>query len=141
MAGGFFPPPPSNIRAAGGSAGGENNPVSILQSIDRSLKTLVERLAPAAYRQRFTITNLSAGLSTNPANINAPSNNFNSINVNLTSGIVNIYIGGTFIYQVQAQINPFTIFLPTLPISGTIVFTCDAASPVAANGFIDIQQL
>ena len=141
MATGAFPPPQSALRAAQGQTGSGETEKDLLKSCSKALWLLVNRLAPQSFRQRFSLSALPIGNTSTPATINAPSNVFNALIVNLTTGIVNIYIGNIFFYQVQAGINPTEIYLPPTPVNGNISFQTDPSSPAAATGTIDVIQL
>jgi hypothetical protein len=142
MAVGFLPPGRSAIKAAQtGNGVSSSDHTALLQSINQGIWVLCNRLAPPFFRQRFNVTNLAVGSSTTGSVINAPANTFNAMTVNLTTGIVNVLLNGVLFYQVQAAINPFTVFLPPTPVTGPISFQTDPTSPSAANGTIDIVQL
>ena len=139
---GAFPPPRSAVKAAGSAGSSKStDQITLLQNISDGIWRLVKRLAPTSFRQRFTITALGIGDITPPQVINAPDNQFNAMNVNLTTGIVNIYIANTLIYQVQATVVPYVIMMSVTPVNGQITFECDGLSPTAADGTIDLIQL
>lgn len=132
--GGYIVPEANRVSAHGGVPG--DTQAQILAA----LLALQDRLAPPSFTQRIQLNNLATGLSTIPVNINSPNQRFNAINVNLTQGIVNIYMGGQFLYQVQASVNPEIIYFPPTNISAGITCQTDSASPSAASGIIDIMQ-
>ena len=144
MAMGSFLPPRSAIRAAQSgtqSVSSSTDPTALLQSISRALWLLVDKIDPTTFKQRFSIDELAIGARTNGVNLTSPQNQFNAITICLQSGIVNIFMGGQLLYQVQATLNPTVIILPRTNITGPISFECDGLSPTAANGFIDFETL
>jgi len=141
---GAFPTPASarmavgDLLQAGLGPDGRPDPNILLAQILQQSLILNSRLAPIPYRQRTLFNNLGVGVTTNPVQL--VYDTFNGILSGLTSGTVNIFLGNTLLFQVQASPNPIDIWLPVTNIGGQFSFQTDPNSSAPANGFIDIMQ-
>lgn len=104
-----------------------------------SLAALSDRLAHELFFYRATLQALPAGMIMHPPPL-VNNQYVNQLIVSLSSGTVNIYVGGptpsNLLYQFNASANPE--FLPIFPqIMASVTIECDTLSGDAATGTID----
>lgn len=113
-----------------------NDPVRLLQSIDRSLKVLKGRLVPQPLMQQVVLNGLAIGGSLNPQNLYSPT--FNAVIAYITAGLINVYkgpSGGQPFLVFPASSGP--IYLPFSPQDTTqVTIQNDPTATEAAQGFL-----
>lgn len=107
----------------------------LLAEIRSSMKALVRRLCPSFLMIPIRLSNVAAGV----VNTYTVGVDFNAILCSLTSGVVNVYFGGSQSgipdLQFTAYGNPVYIPVPVRN-DGQITVVVDALSPTPANGVI-----